>query len=277
MIRLNKFEKINGIHANIYAKLEKYNPFGSIKDRAAIKIINSAEMHHQISKNSCIIEATSGNMGIALAGICQIKNYACKIVMPENMSDMRKKLIRSLGAELILTPSEFSMSGAIHEVKKIITKSSNVYYTNQFNNFSSVEAHIETTATEIYQELHGKIDVIISGIGTGATITGISKFLKNRNNSTEIIGVLPSNNPHKIQGIGAGFAPPLLNYSLIDKIIKVYDEEAFYEKNKIYETEGLGVGISSGAVIAALKKLLKTNNYIDKNIVMIFADGDDRY
>ena len=277
MIRLNEFEKINGINANIYAKLEKYNPFGSIKDRAAIQIINNAEMHHQISKNPCIIEATSGNMGIALAGICQIKNYACKIVMPENMSDMRKKLIRSLGAELILTPSEFSMSGAIHEVKKIITKSSNVYYTNQFNNFSSVEAHIETTATEIYQELHGKIDVIISGIGTGATITGISKFLKNRNNRTEIIGVLPSNNPHKIQGIGAGFKPPLLDISLIDKIIQVNDEEAFYEKNKIDEIEGLGIGISSGAVIAALKKLIEYKNYNGKNIVMIFADGDDRY
>ena len=277
MIRLNKFEKIIGIHANIYAKLEKYNPFGSIKDRAAIQIINNAEMHHQISKNSCIIEATSGNMGIALAGICQTKNYSCKIVMPENMSDMRKKIIRSLGAELILTPSEDGMSGAIHEVNKIIKQSSNIYYVNQFNNYTSVEAHIQTTAPEIYQQLHGKVDVLISGIGTGATITGISKFLKNRNNRTEIIGVLPSNNPHKIQGIGAGFKPPLLNYSLIDNIIKVYDEEALYEKNKIDEIEGLGIGISSGAVIAALKKLLKTNSYIGKNIVMIFADGDDRY
>ena len=277
MIRLNKFEKINRIPAKIFAKLEKYNPFGSIKDRAAIKIINNAEMHHQISKNSCIIEATSGNMGIALAGICQIKNYACKIVMPENMSDMRKNLIRNFGAELILTPTTLGMTGAILEVNKIIKSSRSVYYTNQFNNYSSVEAHIQATAPEIYQQLHGKVDVLISGIGTGATITGISKFLKNRNNRTEIIGVLPSNNPHKIQGIGAGFKPPLLDISLIDKIIQVNDEEAFYEKNKIDEIEGLGIGISSGAVIAALKKLIESKNYTGKNIVMIFADGDDRY
>ncbi len=265
------------ISANIYAKLEKSNLFGSIKDRVALKIINNAEKSHRIDGNSCIIEATSGNMGIALAGICQIKNYNCKIIMPENMSDMRKKLICNFGAELILTPSEFGMSGAIQEVNKIIKQLSNIYYTNQFNNYSSVEAHIDTTAPEIYQQLEGKVDVIISGIGTGATITGIAKFIKDRNNKTEIIGVLPTNTPHKIQGIGAGFSPPLLNNSLIDKIIKVYDEEAFYEKDKICEMEGIGVGISSGAVMAAFKKIITLKNYSEKNIVLIFPDGDDRY
>ena len=277
MVRLKEFEKTNGISANIYAKTEFANPFGSIKDRVALRIIEKAEATKHISENCHIVEATSGNMGIALAGISQIKCYNCSIVMPENMSDKRKYLIKKYGAELILTPDKFGMQGAINKTKEIIQNSKNIYYTDQFNNYASIEAHKYSTAPEIYKQLNGKVDIIIAGIGTGATISGIGEYYKTINPTTKIIGILPSNYPHKIQGIGAGFAPPLLNHRIIDKIITVEDNESFYEKTKIYETEGLGVGISSGAVIAGLKKFILSNNCFNKNIVLIFADGSDRY
>lgn len=277
MVRLKEFEKTNGISANIYAKTEFANPFGSIKDRVALRIIEKAEATKHISENCHIVEATSGNMGIALAGISQIKCYNCSIVMPENMSDKRKYLIKKYGAELILTPDKFGMQGAINKTKEIIPNSKNIYYTDQFNNYASIEAHKYSTAPEIYKQLNGKVDIIIAGIGTGATISGIGEYYKTINPTTKIIGILPSNYPHKIQGIGAGFAPPLLNHRIIDKIITVEDNESFYEKTKIYETEGLGVGISSGAVIAGLKKFILSNNCFNKNIVLIFADGSDRY
>lgn len=230
-----------------------------------------------ISQKSCVIEATSGNMGIALAGICQIKGYACKIIMPENMSDMRKNLIKKLGAELILTPKELGMSGSIDKANRIIKELPNTFYTNQFNNNDSVNIHILTTAPEICRQMNGKIDVIISGIGTGATISGIGSYFKNMNFTTKIIGVLPKVYPHNIQGIGAGFSPPLLNTSILDEIIEVDEKDALYEKKSIYEIENIGIGISSGAVLSALKKFITCYDCSNKNIVIIFPDGDDRY
>lgn len=216
-------------------------------------------------------------MGIALAGICQIKNYRCTIVMPDNMSEKRKQLISKHGAKLILTPGKLGMNGAIEKVHEILRQSTNVYYTNQFLNYASVEAHILTTAPEINTQLNGRVDVIIAGIGTGATTIGLSTFFKKINPTIKIIGILPNNYPHKIQGIGAGFKPPLISDNLIDEIINVSDEEAFDEMEKIYTSEGISVGISSGAVIAGLKKLIKSNEYNSKNVVLIFADGNDRY
>ena len=197
--------------------------------------------------------------------------------MPENMSNKRKELIVNYGAELLLTPDNLGMNGAIAKAKYLSKISSNYYYCNQFNNLVSVEAHILTTAPEIYGENKGRLDAVISGIGTGATVTGLGKYLKTINHNINIIGVLPNVYPHKIQGIGAGFVPPLLDMNFIDKIIEVDEEESFYEMKNIKNIEGICVGISSGAVIAGLKRLLKTSNFENKNIVLVFADGDDRY
>ena len=277
LIRLKEFEKFIHTSARIYAKMESKNPFGSIKDRVALKIIEKAQNEKLINNNTCIIEATSGNMGIALAGISQILGYKSKIIMPENMSEGRKKLILNYGAELVLTSSNLGMGGAITKAQEIYKTTNNCYYCDQFNNLASIEAHISTTAPEIYEELNGNIYMGICGIGTGATITGLGKYLKSINPTINIIGILPRIYPHKIQGIGAGFIPPLLNMNFIDQIIDVDDEESFYEMDKINNIEGIGVGISSGAVIAGLKRLLITSNFENKNIVLVFPDGDDRY
>lgn len=277
LVRLRKFEEINCISANIFAKTEFNNPFGSIKDRVALKMIESAEINGEISIDSRIIEATSGNMGISLAAICNVKGYPCTIIMPENMSEKRRDLILNYGAELILTPKDSGMKGSINKVNELVNKYSNTFYTKQFENTLAIDTHMIHTATEIYYQSDGKVDIILAGIGTGATITGIAKFFKNIDSTIKIIGILPSNYPHKIQGIGAGIKLPLLNINLLDQIIEVSDSEALYEQNKIYEYDGLSVGISSGAVLAGLKKLLVSNNYSNKNIALIFPDGADRY
>ena len=277
LIRLKKFEKINNLKAKIYAKLEYENPFGSIKDRAALQIIHNAEKDNYLRENSTVIEATSGNMGIALAGICKIKGYKTKIVMPENMSNTRKQLIKDFGAELVLTPAKLGMNGAMEIVHKLISNFEDIYYTHQFNNHAGIEAHKYNTAPEISQQLEHKVDAIIAGIGTGATIMGIAEHFKVTNQSTEIIGVSPSTYPHQIQGIGAGINLPLLNLDYINSIIKVTDEEAFVEQENILKAENLFIGISSGAVLAGCRKLLKSPRYNNKNIVLIFADSGERY
>lgn len=277
LIHLINFEKINNISNTIYAKLEYCNPFGSIKDRAALEIFREAEKYSILSKETCIIEATSGNMGIALAGISKIKGYNCKIIMPENMSGQRKQLIKSYGAELILTSADLGMNGSIKKAEKLQKQSSDNFYTNQFHNIACVNAHRIFTAPEIHRQSGNNVDVIIAGIGTGATVRGINEFYKGINKSVEIIGVLPSKFPHKIQGIGAGFDPPFLDSCSINEIIYVDDAEAFSEKNNIYKTDNLHVGLSSGAVIAALKKVVIRKKYRNKFIVLIFADGGDRY
>ena len=277
IVRLEKSEQYFQTNSHIYAKLESKNLFGSIKDRAAIKIVETAEKNGYISKNSYIIEATSGNMGIALAGICKIKGYKCKIVMPENMSEKRKLLLKEYDADLILTPAALGMQGAINCAKKLKNKISNSYYVDQFNNIASVEAHRIMTAPEINRQLKGSVDIIIAGMGTGATIRGLYEYFRTVNPKTAIIGVLPSKFPHNIQGIGAGFQPPFINKNNMDEIIYIDDDEAFTEKTRIYKIEGLFVGLSSGAVIAALKKIVNNYNSDHKNIVLIFPDGGDRY
>ena len=274
---MQEFEKINRINARIYAKIEYHNPFGSIKDRAALNVIEKAEKNCQLHHNSCIIEATSGNMGIALAGISQIKGYSCKIIMPENMSEARKKLITQYGAELILTTAELGMQGSINIANELRAQDKNIYYTDQFNNFACIDAHKLFTAPEIDRQLKGSVDIIISGIGTGATIRGLAEYFKNINSKIEIVGILPSSFPHGIQGIGAGFNPPFLDEYVPNKIIYIDSAEALEEKSNIYKSDGLFVGLSSGAVISGLKKLLNVKEYKNKNIVLIFADGGDRY
>lgn len=273
LIEIKNISKI----ANIYAKLEYCNIFGSIKDRVALEIISEAERMGKLNSKSIIAEATSGNMGIALSGICKIKGYSCIIAMPENMSEQRKALIKSYGAKLLLTPEKYGMVGSISKINELININPNIYYCDQFNNYSSILTHKKFTAPEINEQLNSKIDVIISGIGTAATLMGISNFFKSKNKHIEIVGILPLNYPHKIQGIGAGFLPPLLADSSVDKIIKVTDSEAIKEKENLLLKNKLDVGISSGAVIAGAKKLLKNKSYNGKNIVLIFADGGDRY
>ena len=243
----------------------------------ALRIIEEAEKNGNINNKSHIIEATSGNMGIALAAICNIKGYRCTIIMPENMSQKRKEIIESYGANLILTPKENGMNGTINLVQKIIDKDSEYYYTNQFNNTAGIDSHMLFTAPEIYNQLNGNVDIIIAGIGTAATIMGIAQYFKQHNSSIKIIGILPSNYPHKIQGIGAGFEAPMMNRHLIDDIIYIEDSEALEEQIKIYKNDEIAVGISSGAVIAGLKKYILFNDCSNKNIVLIFPDGLDRY
>lgn len=274
---MKEFENRENIGANVYAKIEYGNPFGSIKDRVALQIIEEAERNGYINCDSHIIEATSGNMGIALAAICEIKGYPCTIIMPENMSQKRKEIIKNYGANLILAPKENGMNGSINLVQDIISENREYYYTNQFNNIAAINSHILFTAPEIYNQLNGDIDIIIAGIGTAATIMGLALYFKQHNSSIKIIGILPSNYPHKIQGIGAGFEPPMLNRDLIDDVICVDDFEAFEEQMKIYKNDKIAVGISSGAVISGLKKYVMCNDCSKKNIVLIFPDGLDRY
>lgn len=240
-------------------------------------MLTEAARNGHLRAGSCILEATSGNMGIALAGIAKELGYQCKIVMPENVSSQRKKLIRNFHAELILTDGSLGMKGAINKAKEILKDSKNTFYCDQFNNICSVDAHILTTAPEITHKLREKTDVIIAGIGTGATVRGLYEYFKEINFAIEIIGILPDKHPHKIEGIGAGFVPPFLTDISLDQIITVSDSEALKEQSSIFLSESLFVGKSSGAVIAGLKKLLKNNKYCRKNIVMIFPDGGDRY
>lgn len=278
LIRLNGLIENINYEGNIYAKLEYYNPFGSIKDRVALMIIQEAERLDLLSNNKTIIEATSGNMGIGLAAISQIKGYKCKIIMPKNMSNKRKALIKSYGADLILTKENDGMQGSISKAHEILSKNKFKYYfTDQFNNYASINAHYLHTAPEIFNQLKSNIDVIICGIGTGATIMGIGNYFKCHKPSVEIIGILPIQNPHHIQGIGAGFHPPFLNLNCINKIIYIDDSEAFHYKELIQKYDNQFVGISSGAVIAGLIKLLNSGIYNKKNIVLIFADGGERY
>ncbi len=271
------------IQANIFAKLEFLNPFGSIKDRAAHQIIIDAEKGGVLQKNMTIIEATSGNMGISLSAIGGIKGYNTTIVMPENMSLRRRELIKAYGGELILTNAEKGMRGAIEEAERF-SKNENVFMPRQFENASGVLAHFLTTAPEIYRQMQGRVDAIVCGIGTGGTITGIANYFHGRN--VKIIGVEPKKSPfltrgysgaHNIQGIGAGFCPKILNIDLIDEIIAISDEDALFCARAVLKNQGLFVGISSGAVYAASVKIAEREEFKNKNIVTIFADGGERY
>lgn len=276
LLHLQNFEQKNASHIKIYAKLEYMNPFGSIKDRAALQIITDAE--NQITNNKFeLMEATSGNMGIALSAIGKIMGYTTTIIMPENASEMRKKVIKSYGASLILTPKNLGMQGSIEMAHQLQNNKANVFFANQFENTSSVKAHYLSTAPEIFEQSQGEVDAIVCGIGSGGTIVGISKYIKEFHYKTKIIGVLPSEFPHNIQGIGAEFTPKILDLNLIDEIVYVYDEEAIESLHMLLKTEGIFVGPSSGAVLSAALKLDKRKEYHNKKIVLIFADSGERY
>lgn len=286
LIELKEIKKKYNLKANIYAKLESYNPFGSIKDRAVLQMINDLFLNNKVKEGSLIIEPTSGNTGIALAAIGKIKKLKVIIVMPENMSKERIDLIKKYGAEVILTDASLGMKGAISKVNELLKIHQDSIMLDQFNNPSNALAHYLTTGKEIYLDLKGKVDIFIAGIGTGGTITGTSKYLKEQNKNIKVIGVEPDSSPllskgkvgpHKIQGIGPNFIPSILDTNSYDEIITIKDVDAFNYAKELLEVEGLFVGLSSGAAFYASLLIAQKEENIDKNIVVILPDTGNRY
>ena len=283
LLKLNNFKDKYKFDNNIFAKLEYFNPAGSIKDRIAIKMIDGALKDGTINKDTTIIEPTSGNTGIGLAAYGASLGMKVIIVMPSSMSQERIKLIETYGAKIILTDATLGMKGSVDKANKLHEGIGNSYIPSQFDNKNNPLAHIKT-AKEIYDDLDGKIDILVSAIGTGGTISGIGKYLKERIPNVVIIGVEPTSSPllskgiagkHKIQGIGANFIPNTLDRNIYDKILTVSDDDAYSMMLKIAKIEGIGVGISSGAAMCAALEIAK--NEKDKNIVVIFPDGLSRY
>ena len=286
LVELKELKKKLNLKTNIYAKLEGFNPAGSVKDRVAFYMIKDAEEQGLLNKDTLIIEPTSGNTGIGIAYIAKLKGYKVILTMPESMSIERRNLLKSYGAELELTPASLGMKGAIAKANELHEQNPNSIILGQFDNPSNPRAHYETTGPEIYKQLDGKVDIFVAGVGTGGTISGAGQYLKEQNPLIKVVAVEPLGSPvlseghagaHKIQGIGAGFIPKTLNTSIYDEIIPISDENAFkYGKLAISE-EQLSIGISSGAAIAAAIELASRKENKNKNIVAICPDKGDRY
>lgn len=286
MLRLERIEKRFGLKAEIYAKLEYFNPAGSVKDRVGLSMIEDAEKSGRLKKGSVIIEPTSGNTGIGIAAVAVARGYRAIIVMPETMSEERRRMMKAYGAELVLTDGAKGMSGAIEKANELAAEIPGSMVAGQFENPANAAAHYKTTGPEIYADMQGDIDYFVSAVGTGGTITGTGEYLKEQNSDIKIVAVEPENSPvlskgvagtHKIQGIGAGFVPKVLNTSIIDEIITVSDENAFATGNLIGKTEGFLAGISSGAALYAAVELAKREENAGKKIVVLLPDGGDRY
>ncbi len=286
ILKLNNIKKELNLKANIFAKLEMFNPAGSIKDRVAKSMLDDAESKGLINKNTTIIEPTSGNTGIGLASICATRGYRLIIIMPETMSIERRKIMSAYGAELILTEGSKGMKGAIEKANQLKSQIENSFVVGQFDNFANPQIHKSSTGVEIYNDLEGDIDIFVAGIGTGGTITGTGEYLKSKIPNIKIVGIEPASSPfltkgqvgsHAIQGIGAGFIPKVLNISIYNEIIAVENECAFETAKIMGKKEGLLIGISSGAALYGAIKLAKLPENEGKNIVVIFADSGDRY
>ena len=284
MVRLNRI--CEGMDARIYAKLEFFNPLGSVKDRIAASMIEAAEVEGKINPQTLIVEPTSGNTGISLAFICAAKNYRLCLTMPDTMSVERRRLLKHLGAELVLTPGAEGMKGAIGKAQEILESEKDFFMPNQFANPANPRVHRETTAEEIWRDTEGQVDILIAGVGTGGTITGVAQVIKPRKPSFKVIAVEPSDSPvlsggekgpHKIQGIGAGFIPEVLDQSLIDDVVTVTNDDAFETARSAAKLEGILCGISSGAAIKAALDVAGRPESAGKNIVTILPSTGERY
>jgi len=283
---LVKLGRINDSRAIIYAKLESFNPMHSVKDRAAFAMIEAAEKEGRLKEGSVIIEPTSGNTGIALAYIAAVKGYKVVLTMPDTMSLERQKLLKAIGAEVILTDGKLGMNGAIKKAKELAFHTQNSFVPDQFNNPANPAAHVKSTGPEIWKDTNGKVDILIGGVGSGGTLCGTGRFLKSKKSSVKIIAVEPSGSPvlsggeagaHKIQGIGAGFIPGNYDSKLIDEIIQVNDEKAALVTRNLARIEGIFSGISSGAALEAALAVAKRNENTGKVIVVILSDTGERY
>ena len=286
LLEINNFKKENNLDANIFAKLEYFNPAGSVKDRIAKAIIEDAENAGKLKNGSVIIEPTSGNTGIGLASVAAVKGYRIIIVMPDTMSVERRNLMKAYGAELVLTEGAKGMKGAIAKAEELSKEIPNSFIAGQFTNPVNPKTHLETTGPEIWNDLDGKVDVFIAGVGTGGTVSGTGKYLKSKNPDIKIVAVEPETSPvlskgvagaHKIQGIGAGFVPDTLDTDIYDEVIAVPNDEAFATGKAFPKQEGVLVGISSGAALWAAKELAKRPENKGKNIVVLLPDSGDRY
>ncbi|MDR0396620.1 MAG: cysteine synthase A [Oscillospiraceae bacterium] len=286
LLRLNGVEKSEGLHAAILAKLEYFNPAGSVKDRIAKAMIDDAERNGNLQRGSTIIEPTSGNTGIGLAAVATARGYKILLTMPETMSIERRNLLKALGAEIVLTEGAKGMKGAIAKAQEIAAETPGSFIPSQFTNPANPAIHKATTGPEIWKDTAGQLDVFISGIGTGGTITGAGEYLKERKPKLKIIAVEPKDSPvlsqgragpHKIQGIGAGFVPEVLNTNIYDEIIAVSNDDAFAAGRLIAKREGVLVGISSGAALFAAIQVAKRPEYVNKSIVVILPDTGERY
>ena len=286
LVELTNIEKQYSLKAKLYAKVEYFNPTGSVKDRIALSMINDAFNKGLINENSVLIEPTSGNTGIGIAALCAMKNIKCILVMPESMSIERRKLLSIYGAKLVLTEAKEGMGGSIKKAKELEKTIPNAIILGQFDNEANPRIHYLTTGKEIYNDLNGKVDLFIAGIGTGGTISGIGKYLKEKIKDVKIIGVEPLSSPvisqnkkgsHKIQGIGAGFIPSTLNLNIVDKVETCSDEDAFTFARIVPSIEGMLVGISSGASLKVAIDYAKKEENANKNIVVLFPDSGDRY
>ena len=286
LLELKNIEQKGQLGARVLAKLEYFNPAGSVKDRVAKAMLDDAEAKGLLTKDSVIIEPTSGNTGIGLASVAAAKGYKVIIVMPETMSIERRQLMKAYGAELVLTEGAKGMKGAIAKAKELAEATPGSFIPGQFTNPANPDIHRKTTGVEIWEDTAGKVDIFVAGVGTGGTVTGVGEYLKSKNPNVKVVAVEPSGSPvlstgvagaHKIQGIGAGFVPDILNTSVYDEIITVTNEDAFATGKMIGRTEGVLVGISSGAAVFAAMQLAKREENKGKTIVVLLPDTGDRY